>query len=238
MFEPLPASQWNATTAAHLMNRAGFGGSPADIENLRRMGLEGAVSWLLDYDKIPDDTPAPDWAHPIPTRCWWPTTRRSAMRPMKIRKRELREDQDRLIYKQMADLRYWWLRRMALGPRPFQEKMTLFWHGHFATSFEKVRNALFSLAAKTRRCARTPRANFPSCSSPCPKDPAMLDYLDGAQQPKGQAEREFRPRSDGALHPRRGPLHRAGHPAGGQGLHRLGPRQEPAPLPVPSRQSR
>ena len=44
---------------------------------------------------------------------------------------------------QMADLRYWWVRRMALGPRPFQEKMTLFWHGHFATSFEKVRMPYF-----------------------------------------------------------------------------------------------
>ena len=66
MLEPLPASQWNTATAAHLMNRAGFSGSPADIENLRQMGLGKAVSWFVDYEKIPDATPAPDWAHPDP----------------------------------------------------------------------------------------------------------------------------------------------------------------------------
>src|SRR5271155_1908119 len=66
MLEPLPGNQWNTTTAAHLLNRAGFGGSPADIENLRQMGPDRAVSWFLDYEKIPDPTPAPDWAHPDP----------------------------------------------------------------------------------------------------------------------------------------------------------------------------
>ncbi len=66
MLEMLPASQWTTTTAAHLMNRAGFGGSPQEIENLHQMGMDRAVSWFLDYDKIPDPTPAPDWAHADP----------------------------------------------------------------------------------------------------------------------------------------------------------------------------
>ena len=65
MLDALPSSQWNATTAAHLMNRAGFGGSPQDIENLRQMGLDGAVSWFVDYEKIHDPTSAPDCAHPF-----------------------------------------------------------------------------------------------------------------------------------------------------------------------------
>ena len=43
----------------------------------------------------------------------------------------------------MLELRGWWLQRMASGPRPFQEKMVLFWHGHFATSVEKVREAYY-----------------------------------------------------------------------------------------------
>ena len=66
MLEALPPSQWNAATAAHLMNRAGFGGSPQDIENLRLMGMNRAVSWFLDYEKIPDPTPAPDCSTPDP----------------------------------------------------------------------------------------------------------------------------------------------------------------------------
>ena len=35
---------------------------------------------------------------------------------------------------------YWWANRMLTSPRPLQEKMALFWHGHFATTEEKVRD--------------------------------------------------------------------------------------------------
>ncbi len=38
-------------------------------------------------------------------------------------------------------LRAWWLRRMIHTPYPLQEKMTLFWHGHFATSNAEVKDA-------------------------------------------------------------------------------------------------
>ncbi len=141
MLEPLPSSQWNITTAAHLMNRAGFGGSPQDAENLLHMGLDRAVSWFIDYDKIPDPTQPPDWAHPDPDLI----ARRQAIQQAADpeTRRQLQNQQYMEMTAQMADLRYWWLRRMALGPRPFQEKMTLFWHGHFATSFEKVQSPYF-----------------------------------------------------------------------------------------------
>jgi uncharacterized protein (DUF1800 family) len=90
----------------------------------------------------------------------------------------------------MADLRYWWLRRMALGPRPLQEKMTLFWHGHFATSFEKVRNPhmLWSQNETFRKFAL---ADFPQLLVAASKDPAMLVYLDGAQSRRGNPNENF-----------------------------------------------
>jgi hypothetical protein len=59
MFKPLPDSQWSYTTAAHLLNRAGFGGSPAEIQKLADLKPDEAVSVLLDYEKIPDLTPDP-----------------------------------------------------------------------------------------------------------------------------------------------------------------------------------
>src|SRR5919201_414242 len=68
MLKPLPSEKWNYSTAAHLLNRAGFGGTPAEIENLREMGPEKAVSYLVDYDKTPDPTSDPDWAKPDPDR--------------------------------------------------------------------------------------------------------------------------------------------------------------------------
>src|SRR5207249_1693285 len=59
---------WNFTTAAHLLNRAGFGGTPDEMEKLAELGLDEAVSHLVDYDRIPDPTPDPDWARPDPDR--------------------------------------------------------------------------------------------------------------------------------------------------------------------------
>ena len=141
MLDPLPAAQWNTETAAHLMNRAGFGGSPQDIENLRLMGPERAVSWFVDYEKIPDPTLAPEWAQPNPALLLRRQAIQKAADPET--RRMLQQQQNQEENSQMGELRYWWIRRMALGPRPFQEKMTLFWHGHFATSFEKVRSPYF-----------------------------------------------------------------------------------------------
>ncbi|MGI8965128.1 MAG: hypothetical protein ACR2H1_03455, partial [Limisphaerales bacterium] len=64
MLNPLPAAKWNYTTAAHLFNRAGFGGTPSEIESLRQLGPEKAVSYFVDYKKIPEETASPDWAKP------------------------------------------------------------------------------------------------------------------------------------------------------------------------------
>ena len=68
MLAPLAKDQWNFTTAAHLLNRAGFGGTPDEIERLREMGLVSAVAKLLDYEKIPDPVVPPSWAKPDPER--------------------------------------------------------------------------------------------------------------------------------------------------------------------------
>jgi uncharacterized protein (DUF1800 family) len=192
MFEPLPASAWNEATAAHLLNRAGFGGSPGEVKALHKMGLNGAVSWLIDYDKIPDGTPAPEWAAPLPDPQL--TAMDEALRLSSAEdeetKKELRQQRDRTEYAQMAELRYWWVRRMALGPRPFQEKMTLFWHGHFATSFEKVRNPYF-LWLQNETLRQNAIGNFDQLLIAVSTDPAMLLYLDGAQSRKGKPNENF-----------------------------------------------
>ncbi len=58
----LPDSKWNLTAAAHLLNRAGFGGTPEEVEKIHKMGLAGAVSYFVDYEKIPADMQLnPDW---------------------------------------------------------------------------------------------------------------------------------------------------------------------------------
>jgi hypothetical protein len=189
MLEPLPASQWNETSAAHLLNRAGFGGSPQDVENLHKMGLDRSVSWFVDCERIPDPTPAPDWAVNLDPKL---TTIQDAIAGAgdQETKKQLQRERNLTENIQMADLRYWWIRRMALGPRPFLEKMTLFWHGHFATSFEKVRMPYFLwLQNETLRQNATGR--FPQLLTAVAEDPAMLRYLDGANSNKNKPNENF-----------------------------------------------
>src|SRR5471030_1102168 len=68
MLQPLSSGKWDFQAAAHLLNRAGFGGSPDDIQKLSGLGHDQAVSSLIDYEKIPDPTLNPDWAKPDPAR--------------------------------------------------------------------------------------------------------------------------------------------------------------------------
>ena len=68
MLKPLSSDKWNFELAAHLLNRAGFGGPPEAIEQLADVKFYDAVSFLLDYEKIPDATLNPDWAKLDPAR--------------------------------------------------------------------------------------------------------------------------------------------------------------------------
>ena len=78
---------------------------------------------------------------------------------------------------EIIDLRRWWLDRMLNGPAPLLEKMTLFWHGHFATSIQKVRDAYWMwLQNDTLR--RNALGNFGALVKKMSRDPAMMIYLD------------------------------------------------------------
>src|SRR5437870_1342448 len=110
MLKPLSAAKWNFTTAAHLLNRAGFGGPPSEIEKLVKPGPEKAVSHLVDFENIPDDTSDPSWAKPDPTRAERFLAVRRANE--EERRKLIREEQQQQRQRTM-ELRGWWLERMA-----------------------------------------------------------------------------------------------------------------------------
>jgi uncharacterized protein (DUF1800 family) len=171
-----------------LLNRAGFGGSPAEIETLAGLGPEKAVSFLIDYEKIPDPTPDPDWAKPDPARLLQVRDLNQTGTPEQ--KKALQQEQAQLQQRQMLELRGWWLERMAHGPRPFQEKMVLFWHGHFATSVEKVRDAYY-MWRQNELFRRLATGNWLQLLTEAGKDPAMLIWLDQAQSQKAHPNENF-----------------------------------------------
>jgi len=187
MLKALPGNQWTFKTAAHLLNRAGFGGPPAEIEKLLSLGLDAAVAHFVDYEKVPDPTPDPEWARPDPER----TKNFMDARQLgeEARRRRLREIQ-RADRQNMIELRGWWLERIAKGPRPLQEKMVLFWHGHFATSVDKVREA-YLMWRQNELFRRLATGNWLDMLIEVAQDPAMLVWLDQAQSRKEHPNENF-----------------------------------------------
>ncbi len=187
MLRALPRHRWNFTTAAHLLNRAGFGGTPAEIEKLARMSLEEAVSYFIDYEAIADPTPNPDWAKPDPERV---ARFRAARMATPEARRQMQKEEQQKQRRQMLQLRGWWLGRMAKGLRPLQEKMTLFWHGHFATSIEKVRDS-YLMWRQNDLFRRLATGSWLELLIETAKDPAMLLWLDQAQSRKEHPNENF-----------------------------------------------
>jgi uncharacterized protein (DUF1800 family) len=180
MLKPLSKDGWNYEMAAHLLNRAGFGGPPDEIVRLTDLGHDAALSSLLDYEKIPDLTPNPVWAVPDLGRA----DRLRAMQSLAPDARRLAQQaEQRAQAQQIIELRGWWLNRMATGPRPFQEKMVLFWHGHFATSYEKVRDAYY-MWRQNELFRQLATDYWLHLLTEAGKDPAMLIWLDQAQSRK------------------------------------------------------
>jgi len=98
---------------------------------------------------------------------------------------EQKEQRDSLL-----DLRHWWLQRMVATPRPLQEKLVLFWHGHFATSAQKVKSA-YLMWRQNDIFRRHASGNWLALLTAVSKDPAMLVWLDQAQSRKGHPNENF-----------------------------------------------
>jgi uncharacterized protein (DUF1800 family) len=188
MLKPLSPADWDFSKAAHLLNRAGFGATPEEIQKLADLGVDQAVSSLLDYEKIPDLTPDPDWAKPNPEEI--KSFREKIRNGTPEEKKEAQRERQQLDQRRMLELRGWWLRRMVRGPRPFQEKMVLFWHGHFATSVEKVRSPYF-MWRQNDLFRRMATGNWRDLLIEAGKDPAMLVWLDQAQSKKDHPNENF-----------------------------------------------
>jgi len=188
MLKSLSADRWNYATAAHLLNRAGFGGPPAAIQKLADLGLDKAVSSLLDYEDIPDPTADPVWAIPDPQGN--KNLRDAIQKATPDQRRQIQQQQQRLQADRLMELRGWWLNRMAKGPRPFQEKMVLFWHGHFATSFEKVHNPYY-MWRQNELFRRLATGNWLELLTFAAQDPAMLIWLDQAESRKEHPNENF-----------------------------------------------
>src|SRR5262245_22999535 len=84
----------------------------------------------------------------------------------------------------------WWLYRMLYSGHPLREKLTLFWHNHFATSDAKVLNAGY-MVGQYELMHRHALGNFGELLQDMSKDPAMMVWLDTVQSKKGQPNENY-----------------------------------------------
>jgi uncharacterized protein (DUF1800 family) len=178
---PLASGDWNYATAAHLLNRAAFGGAPEEIEVARAKGLPKVVRELVDASPASVSPPAPAWAQPRNIREIRMAIREEKNEPdgRKDKRREFRQMEG----KNILDLRRWWLGQMMTTPAPLVEKMTLFWHGHFATSVEKVKDGYW-MWRQNDKFRHHALGNFATLTKEISRDPAMMIYLDLQQSRK------------------------------------------------------
>ena len=153
------AGQFGLRQAAHLLRRAGFGGTPDEIVALAQLGPDGAVDALVH----PRD--------PEPQFTDYPST------------------DDLYGPKRFGATQLWWLDRMLRTRRPLVEKMTLFWHGHFATSVSKVPLQLMVGQIDLFRGLGTGR--FPALLLAVSRDPAMLVWLDNRYNSKAHPNENY-----------------------------------------------
>jgi hypothetical protein len=85
---------------------------------------------------------------------------------------------------------YWWANRMLTSPAPLQEKMALFWHGHFASNEDKVRDYR-KLLGQLRLYQRMGTGNFRDLTVAVAQDPGMLCFLDAGKNVKGAPNENF-----------------------------------------------
>ena len=176
--QPLSPDAWDYAKARHLLVRAGFGGTPQEVEKLCAMGLYKAVDYLVDFHRQPPASALLDAAPPLSADRLEKKLSNSFIRNQAAAERRSVEGG------QFGRLRKWWLKRMVESPRPLQEKLTLFWHGHFAIQQSVVQNS-YTLYHQNQLFREHAAGNFAGLLYGIVHDPVMIRYLDNNQNVKG-----------------------------------------------------
>lgn len=181
-FVPSGGDPWDARKAAHLLRRAGFGATPAEIASYVGDGSDtafnAAVDSLIDYPDVDAalDTRISSFGGAVAA----PST--------------------------PIELAAHWYFRMRFTSAPLQEQLTFFFHDHFATEFEKIRMRVQfpgdDTAAEIQKATDILRVqnylfrtegikDFRSLLIAETRDPAMLLYLDNWQNIAGRPQENY-----------------------------------------------
>jgi uncharacterized protein (DUF1800 family) len=161
-YEPSDADPWDLRKVAYLHRRAGFCATRAELLRDLAVGPEASVARIFKPPPLSaDEAEAIDGLRQ--------TARTSSNIDL---------------------LKVCWLNRILRGPDPLREKLTLFWHGHFATSNKKVDSV--TLMDRQNETLRTHAlGGFATLLEAVIADPAMLVWLDGGNSKKEKPNENF-----------------------------------------------
>jgi Protein of unknown function (DUF1800) len=206
---PISASDWNYDLAAHLLERAGFGGTPEEIQALARLAPAEAVRQLVHFQNIenklppfehsgihdPGIEPFPE-SRPAVTKLAKEKGEALGIKVKPGGDRPLQPVVNKFFYWLRASVletqrvSYWWANRMVATHHPLEEKMALFWHGHFAANEAKVRDYR-KMLGQLELFYKHGTGNFRDLMIAEAKDPAMLSFLDAGVNVKGAPNENF-----------------------------------------------
>lgn len=207
---PIGPADWNYDFAAHLLERAGFGGTPQEIQDLAKLTPAQAIARLVRFEGT-DTSQLPPFEHSgihDPGLEPFPPSRpavtdlakeKGEALGIKVKpsgNRRLQPVVNEFFYWLRASaletnrVSYWWANRMLTSPRPLQEKMALFWHGHFASNEAKVRDYR-KLLGQLELFQKQGTGNFRDLTVAVAQDPAMLSFLDAGVNVKGASNENF-----------------------------------------------
>jgi hypothetical protein len=207
---PIGPADWNYDFAAHLLERAGFGGTPDEIRVVAAMSPAQAVSRLVRFEGTdasrlqpfdhsgvhdPGLEPFPP-SRPAVTDLAKEKGEALGIKVKPSGNRRLQPIVDEFFYWLRASaletnrVSYWWANRMLTSPRPLQEKMALFWHGHFVSNEAKVRDYR-KLLNQLELFQKQGTGNFRDLTVAVAQDPAMLAFLDAGVNVKGASNENF-----------------------------------------------
>jgi hypothetical protein len=207
---PITKTDWNRARAAHLIERAGFGETPEAIADLAMRDPVALVNDLVSPQSVPNSHLAPfdesgvfdEGLDPFPPSRPAATDLakdKGEALGVKVKpagNRRLQPVVNRFFYWLRASkletqrVSYWWANRMLTTHRPLEEKMALFWHGHFATSEDKVRDYR-KMLTQLQLFQTQGLGGFRELLISVAKDPAMLAYLDAGVNVKGAPNENF-----------------------------------------------
>lgn len=169
----------------HLYNRAGFGISYPNLLNLSKKRVSKVVDELFkDATKFEPLKTVDD--NEVRQQMALQATL-GAKKELTLEEKDQRQEITRIQNERSRSLNLDWLTKMVNTAAPIQEKMTLFWHGHFAC---RSNNPMF--AQELNNIQRTyALGSFRTLLVEVSKSPAMLQYLNNQQNRKGKPNENF-----------------------------------------------